>query len=263
MDIPLSTSRTVAGLLCLLKWGSTSNLYDIERFSTGAAFSFAKASPIKGDKVSSDNPTGVRHAPGIGPLAARLYRGSSYEPDPSDHVLEHLEPGQWAILLIHEAYNAASQKCLDDRQRARSAKAESDSEKKTPLGQPDEGEQSLGRIMATVLGPGDPFEKKSKNQDLPSRAIKRLRYALVTPCTDPQPSGRDFVVADIPTYLEHITGAKHDEGGAGILKTPIETWNSGIAAIDAVDFYGDDDIHDILPEVFPKQKAASSSSKPE
>lgn len=249
LDSPLPTSRTVAGLLCLLKWASASHMYNIEQFSTGAALSFAMASSIQCFKEPSIDPTEVRHAPGIGPLVSGLYRGTSYERGFSDDVLEHLEPGQWAIVLIHEAYNALSQRFLDNRQVGRPIEADSDSEDESLLGQPEGGEQSLGGIMALIQG-------------LPFRAIKRLRYALVTPRSDPQSSGRDFIVADIPTYLEHIMGANHNEGDAGNLKTLSEAWNSGIATINAAGFYGDDDIHDILPKVFPKQKATSSSSKP-
>ena len=43
----------------------------------------------------------------------------------------------------------------------------------------------------------------------------------------------------------------------------VEAWNSQIATIDTVDFYGDDDIHEILPKLFPGQKSFSSGSKPE
>lgn len=259
LDSPLSTSRTVAGLLCLLQWASASDIYDIEQISTGAALSFAMASSIQGNKESSVNPTGVCRAPGIGPLVRGLYWGTSYEREFSDDVLEHLEPGEWAVILIHEAYNAVDQDSLD-RPCARRIEAESDSEDENPLGQPKEGEQSSGGVMASILEPTEPLEKKGKNPGLPFRAIKRLRYVLVTQCDDPQSPGRDFIVADIPTYLEHITEANHDNVDARNFKTLSEAWNSGIAAIDAVGFYGDDDIHDILPKVFPKQKAASSSS---
>lgn len=234
VDSPLSTSRTVAGLLSLLKWASASEMYNAEQFSTGAALSFATASSIQGDKESSIDPAGVRYAPGIGPLVSGLYWGTSYECAFSDDVLEH---GQWAIVVIHEAYNALSQEHQDNYQCARPTEAESDSEDKSLLGQPEGG-------------------------GLPFRAIKRLRYALVTLCSDPQPSGRDFIVADIPTYLKRITGGNHDNVDAGDSKTLSETWNSGVATINAVGFYGDDDMHDILAKVFPKQKAASSSSKP-
>ena len=57
-------------------------------------------------------------------------------------------------------------------------------------------------------------------------------------------------------------GSNRDEWSDGDSKKLTESWNSHIDAIDAVDFYGDDDFHDILPRVFPNQKAASSGSKP-
>lgn len=263
LDIPLSTFRTVAGLLCLFEWGSASKIYEIDDFGKGAALSFALASSIHGDKELAIGPAGVGSGCGMGPLAAGLFRDSSYEPGPPDDAHERLEPGRWAVVLIHEAYNASSQKFLDKCQRNRPAGADSDSEDDNPLGQPKGGEQSLGGMMALLLGPRDPFENKAKNQGLPFRAIKRLRYALVTPCTEPQASGHDFIVADIPTYLEHTMGKIQDKGSDGDLKKLVEAYNSRITAMDTVGFYEDKDIHDLLPKVFPKQKAASSGSKPQ
>ena len=260
LDMPLSTSRTVAGLLCLFKWGSSSHVHNVEDFSTSAALSFAMASSIPRDKELKVGPVGGSNELGIGPLASGLYRGSSYERNPTDDVLEHLEPGRWAIVLIHEAYNAMSQKDLDRCQRGEQDGTDSDSEDGNPLRQPKGGEQSLTGMMALLLGPRDPFENKEKNQGLPFRAIKRLRYALVTPCVESHTSCHDFIVADIPTYLEHTVGKNQGKEGDGEFEKLVETWNRRIAAMDTVGFYGDQDIHDILPKVFPKQKAASSSS---
>ncbi len=106
-------------------------------------------------------------------------------------------------------------------------------------------------------------ESKGENYDLPFRAIKRLGYALVTPSTKLNPSDRQFVVADMPTYLEHIMGGKPDKGNNGDLRKLIEVWNSQIAAMTDVEFDTEDDIHDILPKVFPSQKAIPSGSKSE
>ena len=263
LDIALSTVRTAAGLLCLFQWGSSSHLYDVEQFSKGAALSFALASSIEGDKNLKVGPAGGGNGLGIGPLAAGLYRDRGYEPTPANDAHEYLEPGKWAVVLVHEAYNATSQKYLDKCQRKEPVGADSDSEDDNPLGQPKGGEGSLGGIMALILGPRDPYENKGKNQGLPFRAIKRLRYALVTPRTEPQPSGHDFIVVDIPAYLEHTMGTNNDKGSNDVLKKLVEVYSSGIAAIDTADFYGDEDIHDILPKVFPRQKGSSSISKQE
>ena len=263
LAMPLSTIRTTAGLLCLFQWGSSSQLHEIEEFSKGAAMSFALASSIKGDNNLKVGPAGGSNGLGIGPLAAGLYRDRGNMPTPAEDAHEYLKPGQWAVVLVHEAYNATSQKYLDRCQRKEPAGADSDSEDDNPLGQPKGGEGSLGGIMALILGPRDPFENKGKNQGLPFRAIKRLRYVLVTPRTEPQPSGRDFIVADIPAYLELTMGTKSDKGSNDVLKKLVEVYNSGIAAINTADFYGDEDIHDILLKVFPKQKGSSSISKQE
>ena len=237
LDMPLSTARTTAGLLCLFQWGSSSHLYDVEQFSKGAALSFALASSIKSDRNPKLGPAGGGDGLGIGPLGAGLYRDREYEPTPASDAPEYLEPGKWAVVLVHEAYNARSQEFLDKCQREEPARADSCSE--------------------------DDDRNKSKNQGLPFRAIKRLRYALVTPRTEPQFSSRDFIVADIPAYLERTMGKINSKGSDGVLKKLVEVYKSGIAAIHTAEFYGDDDIHDILPKVFPKQKGSSSRSKQE
>ena len=92
---------------------------------------------------------------------------------------------------------------------------------------------------------------------------KELRYALATPSTKLNPSDHQFVVADIPTYLEHIIGDRPDKGNNGDLRKLIEVWNSQIAAMPNVDFYKEDDVHDILSTVFPSQKAILSGFKSE
>ena len=152
---------------------------------------------------------------GIGPLVPGLYRDSD--------ALEDLEPGKWAVVFIHEAYNVW-QEDLDYCPLTERTGADSDSK---------------------------------DGNDVQFRVIKRLRYALVTPCIGPQASGHRFIVADIPTYLEHVMGKESDKGKDGELKKLIRAYNSGMATMDNVDFYREDDIHDILEKVFPKKKAKS------
>ena len=244
LDIPLPTFKTVAGLLRLLKWGSFSELFNVEDFSGGAAFSFAMASSIPGGKESGLGSVYGGNGFGIGPLGTTLYLDCTPDRIPPNDAHEHLDPGRWAIVLIHEAIGALSQKYLDKHQRGKYA-GDSDSEDGSSPKQPKREEQSLGGM---------------KNQDQPFRAIKRLRYALVTPSTASNASDHDFIVADIPTFLEHTMGKSQGKGNGGESQKMVEAWNSQIATIDTVDFYGDDDIHEILPKVFPGQKSFSSGS---
>ena len=234
LNIPLPTFKTVAGLLRLLKWGSSArpDIYVLGNFSKGAAFSFAMASTIPGDKDSGVDSVGGGNGFGIGPLEPTLYMDDIDDTIPAHDALEHLEPGRWAIILIHEAFDARSQNELDEY------RLEADSARKAKL-----------RALAS-------------REDQPLQAIKRLRYALVTPSTEPNGSDRDYMVADIPTFLENINRKSQ---GNSHTRVPglTEAWNSRIAAMDTVDFYGEDDIHEILPKVFPRQKVASSGSKPE
>ena len=92
----------------------------------------------------------------------------------------------------------------------------------------------------------------------PFAVVKEIRYALVTPSTGSDPSVHDFIVADVPTYLEHIMAKTEDKGKIQECQKLVEAWNSGIAAMDGVGFYGDEDIRDILPRVFPNQEAFAS-----
>lgn len=262
LDMPLSTFKTLAGLLRLLKWASSSRLYEPESFSRGAAFSFAMASSILAGSDLGIYPVGRGHGYGLGPLPKTIFLDSTHERIRPSDAHEHLEPGQWAIVLVHEAFNAENQKYLDKRQGKRSAGADSESEDDNPLKLSRGGEQSFGGFMALLLGPDDPF-KKSNNLGLPFQAIKRLRYALVTPSIEPSSSDRDFIVADIPTYVEYMKGKFGNEWMHRDSQKLMEVWNSQIAAMDVVGFYGEEDIHDILPKVFPSQKAAPSGHKAE
>lgn len=219
LDIPLPTFKTVAGLLRLLKWASSKELppYITGGFPRGAAFSFATASSFPAGNDLEVDPVGGNNGFGIGPLSTSLYSNEHDERIlPSDDH-DQLEFGQWAMILIHEAFDALNQESLDERQY-------------------------------------------SQNPDPSFRAIKRLRYALVTPSIKRNPSDRDFLVADIPTYLEHIRSKAQDKAKDADLQHLIKVWTTGIAAIDGADFYGDEDIHDILSKVFPNHKASQQGS---
>ena len=224
LDIPLPAFKTVAGLLRLLKWLFSAELtnYSPERFRIGAAFSFAMASSLPAGNDSEFDPEGGSNGCGIGPLSTSLYVNNPDDDVPPSDDHDDFEFGQWAILLIHEAFDAKNQETLEKWQHAR-------------------------------------------NPELSVRAIKRLRYALVTPSIKRNPTDRDFMVADIPTYVKHVRSkaSNKDKGNDGELQSLIKVWNTGIAAIDSVDFYGDEDIYDILPRVFPNHKASQQGSNPE
>ncbi len=209
--MPLPIFKTVVGLLRQLKWISASRSWAPQPLWNGLSNSFSMASSIADGNNMGINALGSGNGFGIGPSGATLHLDDIGERIRPSEVHEHLEPDQWAIILIH----------------------------KTRDGEP-------------WIKIGD--ESKGENHDLPFRAIIGLKYALVTPSTKLNPSDRQFVVADIPTYLEHIMGRNPDKGNNGDLRKLIEVWNSHIAAMPYVGFYKEDDIHDILPEVFPSQR---------
>ena len=224
LDIPLPTFKTVDGLLRLLRWGSSSDLLRCTRDAIlrAAAFSFAMASsiPLSNDlEVGSLGSNGF----GIGPLPKSLYLDSIYDHRPPTDDHGHLELGHWAIILIHEAFDAEDQEEIDHHMQ------------------------------------------REHNQDSSFQVIKRMRYALVTPSIKRNLAGRDFIVADIPAYVKHVRSKAQDKdkGKDGELQKLIKAWNTSIAAMDAVDFYGDGDIHDILSKVFPNQEATQQGSNPD
>lgn len=195
---------------------------------------------------------------GDGLLEKMLCLDSTHERISPSDAHDHLEPSQWEISLIHEAFDATSQKYLGKCKRGDSAQEDSDSEDDSPPKKRKGGGQSLEGIMALLLGPRDRFRNKDKNQDLPFRAIEWLGCAFVTPPTKSKILDYDFVVADMSTCLEYTVEKVRDIGNDGNSQKLIEVWNRQIAIIDTVDYHRNDDIPDILLAVFPSQIASSS-----
>ena len=102
-DVPLSTTRLVTGLWNLLKRSSDRCVRKPWDFSAIAASSFAIGS------LTSTFGSGPPTANGVGPLSTGLYLGNrmfypQFEEE-SVCLLPELEPGQWAIIIIHECCN--------------------------------------------------------------------------------------------------------------------------------------------------------------
>ena len=84
--------------------------------------------------------------------------------------LKTLNQDQWAIVIIHEAYNL-----------------------------PDKGDSEEDKDL--------PKASESNNSDLKKvprvRARRQLRYVLVKRLSQPDSAGNDFLVVDLPSYLRH------------------------------------------------------------
>lgn len=232
LDVPMPVGTFVHSLSQLLKWISAEISYLLYReksFSEAVAFCFASASPRA-------QGTGY----GVGPLSAALRR--------EHHCVKYkaklsLNEGQWAAILVHEAYDIKNQAELDKYQ----------------------GWDTKGNANAADQSP--PI---TGNQHF--RALKRLRYALVSPVVGSSPP--KYTIVDMATYLDLVM---QDGGESGIAEAKkwSDQWNESTANLAQpngprmdqtcqFDFYGDDDINDILQKVYPaKEPEDAPQDEPE
>ncbi|KAL8951517.1 MAG: hypothetical protein Q9222_002520 [Ikaeria aurantiellina] len=208
-DIPVSAGKAVRGLLRLLPWVWDCGSPERE-FGDGIAFAFATVSfPAASDDA-------------IGMLSAKNYSypRRNYHP-PRGTPAAHrpvLSVGQWAIIIVHEAYNAYERKAREDDDQA---------------------------------------EVDKDNAE--ARAMKRMRYALVTPVADPAPSEKRFRVVDVPEYVKEVLS--YDEAHRKEAQVLTEYWNKRVTSVPS-QFYDKDDIHQILDKVYPIGKDPSSQDQP-
>ena len=155
LDIPLPIAKTIKSLRRLLQYMPLVQTFPFDNVFVGVARCFATTSALDDDGYS------------IGPLGQTL----SEEPQSYPRVdragsgrNQYLKPGHWAILLIHEAFDARDQEQLD---RYRTL---DESEDKTPAYKP----------------------------------VKRLRYILAQANPDAGTSGPQFLTVDVPTYIDSV-----------------------------------------------------------
>ncbi|KAL8885157.1 MAG: hypothetical protein Q9192_006693 [Flavoplaca navasiana] len=97
----------------------------------------------------------------------------------------------------------------------------------------------------------DDGEKASRER---TRALKKVRYVFVTLLADAALQQKRFLVADAPTYIKEVLGK--DERTRAEADLLIEVWNQHFPATQC-EFYGEDDIHDILEKVYPRLEEES------
>ncbi|KAL9123949.1 MAG: hypothetical protein Q9217_006673 [Psora testacea] len=130
VDVPMSLLRMVTGLSNLLQWIFHNDSRSVSRVSKCMANSFAVGA-LPSDTLCC----------GIGPLSTELYWNEGRH----GVQLQGLKPGQWAIILIHDHYDALDQSWID-------------------------------KIIKPKI------EESGRSPDFPLK--KQVRYALVAPAKD-------------------------------------------------------------------------------
>ena len=105
VDTPLPLARLITGFSHLMRWISAGSISGTHEFSTGAASCFSMPVTL---------PDGQSLA--ISPLSTELYLRNSdkhWGRQNQNYEEPNLNPGQWAIVLIHECCDCPSQEALD------------------------------------------------------------------------------------------------------------------------------------------------------
>ncbi|KAI4266961.1 MAG: hypothetical protein L6R38_008455 [Xanthoria sp. 2 TBL-2021] len=156
LDIPLPVSKTIQSLRRLLQYMPSAQTFAFESCFTGAARCFATTSVLDDDGYS------------VGPLSLTLsedkqrFRG----PEIQSGKNQYLKPGRWAIVLIHEAFDAHDQAHLDKK-------------------------------AARVPG-------KAGDTARAFKPLKRLRYMLAQAIPEAESSRARYMIVDLPGYIEHL-----------------------------------------------------------
>lgn len=225
LDVPLPAGKMIHSLRRLLQYLSSPNLSWFEDWPKGAAGCFATTSILEEDGVGYS----------VGPLSTTLYRDDSRETLVESGKGRSLKPGQWAIILVHEAFDAKDQESLDKRQID----------------------------ILSRFGPRGTEEMKEwpteDNKGPAFKPQKRLRYALTKALpTRSEASEPQFLVTDVPGYVRHVVGGG-EEGKAAAGEVEVtrmnDWWKKGNATfeINGNGYYDDDDVHEILRKVYASE----------
>ncbi|KAI4225872.1 MAG: hypothetical protein L6R36_003580 [Xanthoria steineri] len=105
LDIPLRVSKQVQILQRLLQYMPRATSFNFENCIAGTAHCFATTSLLEDDGYS------------VGPLSQTLSedRQQPRSPEEKSGKDQYLKPGRWAIVVIHEAFNARDQDHADRR----------------------------------------------------------------------------------------------------------------------------------------------------
>ncbi|KAK0508339.1 hypothetical protein JMJ35_009423 [Cladonia borealis] len=212
--VPITPCKLVPGVLRLLQWAGSVRFATMTELSKGMACSLASSMPCT---------DGTGH--GISLLNPSLYTNYDWKMEFEWHSAKEsrpfsLNPGEWALFLVSEAFDASDGSFLNGMLDLRRKN-----------GEPESGSFA----QASGVNPAAP-----KDQDIKFCPRKATSYALVTRVADSGPS--QYMVADIPTYLKMVLG---DTPEAQEL---VDTWISRISSIENAEFFGDD-TYKVLPKV--------------
>ncbi|KAL6720296.1 hypothetical protein ACLMJK_002217 [Lecanora helva] len=224
LDVPLSAGKTVRSLQRLLQYLTFSKRNSFEDWPKAAARCFATTSPTFDKDECS-----------VGPLSVRL----SY----NDHVMSfgprkplgpnrkgRLPPsGSWAIILVHEAFDARNQEELDLVHESKSQ---------------EENRESQTEVSARNFKP-----------------LKRVRYALAKMLPAEAATENRFMATDILGYLENVMGGTEEE--ISEVRELNAWWHKKSETLgNDNNYHGDEDIYDILRKVYPSEPPTEEMEEP-
>ena len=219
IDVPLTTSKGLFVLARILWWL-------VRSYSSSPNYPGGVRNGVACCLASTTNGSEAS----VGPLSPYMHcfehnlTGRSTEPINSDKTFEKLQTNKWAMVFIHEAHDAFTQKEFDEEQDYPAAFED-------PA--PD----------ASSSSPDTPKKKY--------RAFKRVRYALVKKLPTSGSGSKPFLVADVPQYLADVVDGR-GEVLAQRAKAFSAWWRDGVDVLNKVQvgFYDDEDIHEALEKVY-------------
>ncbi|KAL8735783.1 MAG: hypothetical protein Q9166_000647 [cf. Caloplaca sp. 2 TL-2023] len=185
-DIPVSAGKVVKGLLRLLQWAVSCD--------NGMSLTSSLSSGIGCALATS--PSAAASDDAVSVLSTSLYmypRRNDRSSRRSKTTAPSLKMGQWAVFVVHEAYDAFITRPKEDdddaTKRAREAK------------------RTLKKLRYALVTPVD-----------------------VNPAGVPSPSQKRFHIVDVPTYIKRVL---EDERSLKEVEELTKLWNQRFAAIDS------------------------------
>ncbi|KAI4173447.1 MAG: hypothetical protein LQ343_002980 [Gyalolechia ehrenbergii] len=220
LDVPSPAAKTIHSLRRLMQYLTSGKIGWLEDWPKAAARCFATTSTLE---------DGVGYS--VGPFSTTLYR----DDDQEDYVQSGkglpLKTGQWAIILVHEAFDARDQESLDKRELE----------------------------MVSMFGPRGSEELKqwpAEEKEPNFKPLKRLRYALAKAL--PESSTEPFLITDVPGYVEHVLGS---QGGDAVKVDQLkEWWMKQNPDATGSGYYEDDDMHKILHKIYLDEATRNASA---
>lgn len=201
LDVPLAAAKTVHGLHRLTQY-----LYKCGyplKWPGAAARCFATTSNLDDRGYS------------VGPLSTMLNQDCTRQELVESGKGRPLTPGQWAIVLVHEAFDVPDQKSLD--------------------------EQGFNGNSGT-----EESRTFSAQDDKPTwRPLKRLRYAFVKALSESDPSKQHLLVTDVSGYCDDVLGG---HAGDKAEADRVKRWWKKLKKY--AGYYKDSDMDEILSKVY-------------